>query len=130
MTITMTITTTTDKPTRSPTTLEMIANGAASPAYLNVDRTLTRARYLLDIAPRATVAAFRALATRLGAHAEQLFRDHVREQPTTLPGGITTRLPAWDSDYNRLTYRLLLTYRQQAEQRITDLVRAASPGMR
>lgn len=127
----MTITTTTDKPTRSPTALEMIARGdAASPAYLDVEATLARARYLLDIAPRSGVAQFRALATRLGAHAEQLLRDHVREQLTTLPGGITTRLPAWDSDHDRLTYRLLLTYRQQAEQRIADLVRAANPGMR
>lgn len=127
----MILTTTTDTPTRSPTTLEMIARGGvASRAYLDVEATLTRARHLLDIAPRPRVAQFRALASRLGAHAEQLLRDHVREQLTTLPGGITTRLPAWDSDHDRLTYRLLLTYRSQAEQRIADLVRAANPGMR
>lgn len=100
------------------TTLQLLTHGGvASPAYLDVERTLDRARVMLD-SSRPVVAALRALATRLGAHAEQLKLDHVLEVPAMLPGGITTRLPTWDSDSARLTYRLLLTYRDQAEQRI------------
>jgi len=133
----MTLTTTIDKPTYSPTTLEMIANGAASPAYLDIEQTLDRARAMLAdhhlcelAAANAPIAAYRALATRLGAHAEQLFRDHVRETATPLLSGLTVTLPTWDSDHARLTYRLLLTYRQQAVQRIADMIRASNPGMR
>ena len=121
----MTITTSTDRPTCRMTTLEMIANGAASPAYLDVDATLWRARRMLGFSDGIT-----ALATRLGAHAEQQFRDHVREHPTMLPSGLNVNLSTWDSDYARLTYCLLLTYRQQAEQRCAELARASNPGMR
>lgn len=106
------------------TRLDLIARGGcASPAYLDVDATLARASWMLGLTAagdprRAPIAAYRALATRLGAHAEQLFRDHVREVATTLPAGLTISLPMWSSDYARLTYRLLLTYSRQAEERI------------
>lgn len=112
----------------APTTLDLLTRGGvASPAYLDVERTLDRARAMLgtptggSIRPSGLpIAAIRGLETRLRAHAEQLFADHVHDVATTLPGGITTRIRAWDSDTARLTYRLLLTYRQQAEERITD----------
>jgi hypothetical protein len=110
----------------SPTRLDLIAlGGCASPAYLDIERTLDRARSMLDTSSGGgrnpagpPIAAYRGLATRLSAHAEQLHRDHVHEVATTLPGGMTVSLPTWSSDYVRLTYRLLLTYAQQAEARI------------
>lgn len=104
-----------------PTRLDLIARGGvASPAYLDVDATLHRAWVLLAEHPNRamSIAQLRALATRLGVHAEQLFRDNVREVATRLPGGLTVSLPTWSSDYVRLTYHLLLTYAQQAEERI------------
>lgn len=112
----------------APTRLDLIARGGvASPAYLDVDATLWRARRMLGessgIARPAPIAAYRALATRCAAHAEQLFRDHVREVVTRLPSGLTIALPTWVSDGQRLTYRLLLTYARQAEERIAMLVR-------
>lgn len=48
------------------------------------------------------------------AHAEQLKTDHVDECLVTLPSGMTTHLPRWDSDFARLTYRLLRAYEEQA----------------
>lgn len=111
-------------PAQAATRLDLIARGGcASPAYLDVDATLARASWMLGLTAagdphRAPIAAYRALATRLGAHAEQLYRDHVREVATTLPAGLTISVPTWSSDYVRLTYRLLLTYSRQAEERI------------
>lgn len=113
-------------PALAPTRLDLIARGGvASPAYLDVDATLCRARRMLGTPSGGSVnpagppiAAYRALATRCAAHAEQLFRDHVREVATRLPGGVTVNLPTWSSDYQRLTYRLLLTYAGHAEERI------------
>jgi len=118
----------------NPTRLDLIARGGvASPAYLDVERTLDRARGMLDTFSGGgrnpagpPIAAYRALATRLSSHAEQLFRDHVREVSTTLPAGMTVSLPTWSSDGHRLTYRLLLTYAKQAEERIAMLVRAVA----
>lgn len=120
----------TSTPCASPTRLDLIARGGcASPAYLDVQRTLDRASLMLGptedgLPVRAPIAAYRALAARLGAHAEQLFRDNVREVATKLPGGLTVSLPTWSSDYVRLTYRLLLTYARQAEERIAMLAPA------
>ena len=109
----------------APTTLDLLTRGGVtSPAYLDVNATLSRAVWMLGLArSRLPIAALRALETRLRLHAEQLFADHVRDVATTLPDG-TTRMRAWDSDMARVTYRLLLTYRQQAEERIAELVRA------
>lgn len=114
------------QPALGPTRLDLIARGGvASPAYLDVDATLWRARRMLGTPSGGgrhpagpPIAAYRALATRCAAHAEQLFRDQVREVATRLPGGVTINLPTWSSNYQRLTYRLLLTYAQQAEERI------------
>lgn len=109
------------------TRLDLIARGGcASPAYLDVDATIHRAWALLAEHPNRalSIAQLRALATRCSAHAEQLFRDHVREVATKLPAGLTVGLPTWDSDSARLTYRLLLTYAQQAEERIAQAVRS------
>lgn len=119
------------QPALAPTRLDLIARGGcASPAYLDVERTLDRARTMLD-APvpgrcpaGPPIAAYRALATRCAVHAERLFRDHVVGTATALPAGLTVPLPRWDADLPRLTYRLLLTYRQQAEERIAVLARA------
>lgn len=114
----------------APTRLDLIARGGvASPAYLDVERTFARAREMLSLAMRpAPIAAYRALATRCMAHAEHLFRNHVREVETRLPAGITIRLPARDSDIARRSYRQMLEYGQQAEQRIASLraVRASA----
>ncbi|MFN2626616.1 MAG: hypothetical protein ABR520_11105 [Mycobacteriales bacterium] len=115
-------------PTLAVTTLELLTRGGVvSLAYLDVERTLDAARRVLDRddrVRRAPIAALRALASRLGAHAEQLFRDHVREVPTRLPAGLTIRLPMWDSDSARLTSLLLVTYRQRCEGRIAIAVAA------
>lgn len=106
----------------APTTIDLLTRGGvASPAYLDVERTIARARVILDhdnLVRRAPIAALRGLATRCGAHAEQLFVNHVHEVLTTLPGGITTCMPTWTSEYARVTAALLATYRQQAERRI------------
>lgn len=113
------------QPARGPTRLDLIARGGvASPAHLDVERTLARARSMLDAPAGPPIAAYRALATRCSAHAEQLFRRHVREVATKLPAGMTVALPIWSSDHARLTYRLLLTYARQAEERIAMLARA------
>jgi hypothetical protein len=101
-----------------PTRLDLMTRGGvASPAYLDVNATLVRASLMLDL-DSVPVRALCALAARLGAHAEQLYRDNVRDVTTRLPAGLTVSLPTWSSDYARLTYRLLLTYRQQGEERI------------
>jgi hypothetical protein len=105
-----------DRPAPVHTTLQLIANGGvASPAYLDVERTLQRARVMMarDI---TSPKAFRALEARLRAHAEALFHAHVRETLTTLPSGLAVVLPCWGSDFARCTYRLLLTYREQADR--------------
>lgn len=112
----------------APTTLDLLTRGGvASRAYLDVERTLDRARRMLaDDAKPAPIAAYRALATRCRLHAEQLRHDHVREATVTLPAGITTLLHGWDSDHARLTFLLLHTCRQQCEERIAVLVRGAA----
>lgn len=117
----------------APTILDLLVRGGvASAAYLDVERTLARARRMLtpsggSINPAGPpIAAYRALATRCTAHAQQLFRDHVREVPTRLPAGLTVALPMWDSDHARVTAQLLATYRQQCEGRIAEMVRATS----
>lgn len=105
-----------------PTTLSMIAP-VASRAYLDLEHTLTRAALIL-VAPRTNIRALRAIEVRIRAHAEQTFRDHVAEQRHSLKSGLTVTLQTWTSDHARLTYRLLLTYCVQIEQRIADLVAA------
>jgi hypothetical protein len=69
----------------SPTRLDLIARGGcASPAYLDVDATLWRARRMLGSGTRsAPIAALRALATRrllltYGVQAEERIATLVR----------------------------------------------------
>jgi hypothetical protein len=94
------------------TLLQQLAS-VSSQSYLDVERTLNRARSMLN-RDGLPARAYRALAVRCAAHADQCRADHLGPRKAILPGGSTEILTGWDSDLSRLTWRLLRTYEEQA----------------
>lgn len=94
------------------TLLQQIAPAIPS-AHLDVELAITHIANVLDRDDRPAADYTRA-AVLCRAHVEQIKADHVAERPVTLPSGTTVTLPGWDSDFARLTYRLLRTYEEQA----------------
>lgn len=94
------------------TLLQQIAP-AIERAHLDVELAIAHVAEVLERDDRPAETYTRA-AVLCRAHAEQLKADNVAETPVVLPSGMTTSLPRWDSDFVRLTYRLLRTYEEQA----------------
>ena len=82
-------------------------------AHLDVELALAHLAEVLERDDRPA-EVYTAASVLARAHAEQLKADHVDECHVTLPSGLVTHLPRWDSDFARLTYRLLRTYEEQA----------------
>lgn len=96
------------------TLLQQIAP-AIPRSHLDVELAIAHVAEVLERDDRPS-EVYTAASVLCRAHAEQLKVDHVAERPVTLPGGMTTTLPGWDTDFARLTYRLLRTYEEQAKR--------------
>lgn len=94
------------------TLLQQIAP-AIPASHLDVEPALAHAAAVLERDDRP-MSEYTAVAVLCRAHAEQVKLDHRIEQRVALPAGCVTTLPGWDSDFARLTHRLLRTYEDRA----------------
>lgn len=94
------------------TLLQQIAP-AIPRSHLDVELAIAHVAEVLEREDRPA-EVYTAASVLCRAHAEQLKVDHVDECHVTLPSGMTKKLPRWDSDFARLTYRLLRTYEEKA----------------
>lgn len=95
-----------------PTLLQQIAP-AIPRAHLDVELAIAHVAEVLTRDDRPA-EVYTKVAVLCRAHAEQLKVDHADECHVTLPSGVATKLPRWDSDFARLTHRLLRTYEERA----------------